>query len=63
MVDTLQERGTVPERLILPQVVFSPTTPDKLAGIRIEPPPSIPRARGQIPEATATADPLLEPPG
>jgi hypothetical protein len=31
--------------------------------MRIEPPPSPPRATGTIPEATATAEPPLEPPG
>ena len=31
--------------------------------MRTEPPVSVPRAAGTSPEATATADPLLEPPG
>ena len=34
-----------------------------LAGMRIEPPPSPPCASGTIPDATAAADPPLDPPG
>src|SRR5436190_464629 len=44
------------------RVVFSPTRPHSLAGIRIDPPPSFACATGTIPEATAAADPPLEPP-
>src|SRR6202161_4197722 len=36
--------------------------PQKLAGIRIEPPPSVPRASGPRPEATAAAAPPPDPP-
>jgi len=32
------------------------------AGIRIDPPPSLPVANGTMPVATATAEPLLDPP-
>ncbi len=39
------------------------TTPHKLAGILIEPPPSSPSAIGHNPAATAAADPLEDPPG
>ncbi len=44
------------------RVVFSPTRPLALAGIRIEPPPSLAWATGTIPEATAAPEPPLEPP-
>ena len=39
-----------------------PNTPQQEAGIRIEPPPSLAWAMGTIPEATAAADPPLDPP-
>src|SRR5450830_1244791 len=41
----------------------SPTTPQHEAGMRIEPPMSVPIATVAIPAATATALPPLEPPG
>src|SRR5688572_31317765 len=44
------------------RVGFRPTSPQQLAGIRIEPPPSFACAIGTIPAATAAADPPLEPP-
>src|SRR5712691_8918039 len=40
----------------------NPTTEQKLAGLRREPPRSVPSARGSIPQASATAAPPLEPP-
>src|ERR1700721_2343973 len=40
-----------------------PPTPQQAAGIRIEPPPSLPCATGTIPDATAAAAPPEEPPG
>ncbi len=46
-----------------PKVGFSPTMPQKLAGMRIEPPPSVPTCSAPIPSAAATAAPPLEPPG
>ena len=42
---------------------FRPTRPQHEAGMRIDPPPSLAWANGTIPEATAAADPPLEPPG
>ena len=36
--------------------------PQSAAGIRIDPPPSLPSAIGAMPAATAAADPALEPP-
>ena len=40
-----------------------PEEPQKLAGTRTEPPVSVPSAKSTSPAATATADPLEEPPG
>ena len=42
---------------------MSPTTPQKEAGIRIDPPVSVPVAISAMPVATATPEPPLEPPG
>src|SRR4030088_2931437 len=39
-----------------------PATPQKLPGIRMEPPPSLPTARAPIPAARAAAAPALLPP-
>ena len=38
---------------IRPRAGFRPTSPQQAAGIRIEPPPSLPCATGTIPDATA----------
>src|SRR3989454_10532135 len=46
-----------------PKVGFRPTSPQKLAGMRIEPAPPEPRASGPNPAATAAAPPPVEPPG
>ena len=48
---------------IRPSVGLKPTTPQKAAGIRIEPPTSLPTSTGDSPAATAAADPPDEPPG
>ena len=40
-----------------------PTRPQQAAGIRSEPPPSLPCAIGTRPAATAAAEPPEEPPG
>src|SRR3990172_10728170 len=45
-----------------PYVAFSPNTPQIDAGMRIEPPPSLPSAMGPNPAATAAAAPPLDPP-
>src|SRR5205085_5910550 len=42
---------------------MSPTTPQKAAGCRIEPPVSEPKAATEVPAATLAAEPPLEPPG
>ena len=39
-----------------------PTIPQSDAGMRTEPPVSLPRAAKQSPAATAAPEPLLEPP-
>src|SRR5437879_12459759 len=46
-----------------PAVTLRPTTPHHAAGRRTEPPVSVPMATGARPAATATAEPLDEPPG
>src|SRR5215470_5155354 len=46
----------------LPRVGLSPNNPQQDAGIRIDPPPSLPCANGTIKDATAAAVPPLEPP-
>jgi hypothetical protein len=40
-----------------------PTIPHSAAGCRIEPPVSVPIAHGAAPDATAAAEPPLDPPG
>jgi len=54
--------GITPSMSTLPRVGLKPTTPQKAAGIRIEPPVSEPTAQSHMPVATATADPPEEPP-
>src|SRR5947209_717750 len=46
-----------------PREGFRPKSPQHEAGMRIEPPPSEPCARGRTPAATAAAAPPDEPPG
>src|SRR5437763_16308923 len=46
-----------------PRDGLMPTSPQHEAGMRIEPPPSVPCASGSSPPATAAAAPPLEPPG
>ena len=48
--------------LTRPRVGLSPTSPHSLAGMRMEPPPSLACATGTRPAATAAADPPDEPP-
>src|SRR5215831_19106394 len=47
---------------VRPRDGFRPTSPHSLAGMRIEPPPSLACAAATIPAATAAADPPLDPP-
>src|ERR1700679_753487 len=54
---------TVPGQTgMVPSVGFSPTTPQKEAGMRMEPPASVPVAIGTAPDATVAPDPALDPP-
>ncbi len=55
--------GSTPSSGTRPRLVFSPATPQQAAGIRIEPPVSLPKATSASPAPTATAEPLDEPPG
>ena len=50
-----------PLESIRPCVGFRPAIQQFDAGCRTEPPASVPNAAGQMPLATATADPLLDP--
>src|SRR5690606_18078724 len=45
-----------------PKLAFMPVTPQKLAGIRVDPPPSVPICSVPIPAASAVAAPPLLPP-
>src|SRR5712664_2705753 len=56
------DNGIAPARLMRPTVVFNPVTPQKCAGIRIEPPVSDPNAANVKRAATAAPDPDDEPP-
>jgi len=47
---------------ILPGVGFIPHIPQKCAGTRMEPPPSLPTPPAEHPDAIAAASPPLEPP-
>jgi hypothetical protein len=46
-----------------PKEGFRPKLPVKLAGMRIEPPPSLAVTRGHTQPARAAAEPPLDPPG
>ena len=48
---------------IAPKVGFSPIAPTQAAGMRIEPPPSVPSASGATPAASAALPPPVLPPG
>src|SRR5437763_731416 len=63
MLSSLGESGKTPSIGHTPTVVFKPKTPQKDAGTRTDPPVSVPTANAESPAATATADPLLDPPG
>src|SRR5262249_31608447 len=53
----------MPSVLTPPIGVVSPVRPPQDAGHRTEPPVSVPIAHGAKPAATATPEPLLDPPG
>ena len=46
-----------------PRDGLSPNSPHAADGMRIDPPPSLPCAIGTMPDATAAAEPPLDPPG
>src|SRR5271170_5413225 len=54
--------GKWPVAGIRPGVGFSPQMPQKCAGTRTEPPPSLPTPPAEQPAAMAAASPPLEPP-
>src|ERR1700737_2391822 len=55
--------GMIPRIETRPYVGFSPTTLQYDAGVRMEPPVSVPSAPKQRSVATAAADPPDDPPG
>ena len=55
-------KGTTPAHGSSPNVGFRPTMPQAAAGMRIEPPVSVPTEANPIPVTTAAAEPPLEPP-
>ena len=57
------DSGSVPSRGTRACVGLKPTRPHKAAGMRTEPPVSLPIATTLWPSATATAAPEEEPPG
>src|SRR6188472_2596346 len=61
-VSSVAESGKTPAPGTRPRVGFRPTTPHQAAGLRIEPPVSVPSAVRRRPAATATAEPEDEPP-
>src|SRR5580704_16028022 len=56
------EDGKCPVAGIRPGVGFNPQIPQKCAGTRIDPPPSLPTPPTEQPDAIAAASPPLEPP-
>jgi hypothetical protein len=61
-VSKLGTSGNTPPTGTAPCAGLSPTTSQAAAGIRSEPPVSVPRPSGTSPAATAAALPLLDPP-
>ena len=62
-VSRVVESGRTPCVEMRPTVTFNPTIPQKDAGRRTDPPVSVPTATGASPAATATPEPLDDPPG
>ena len=62
-VSSVGESGKMPSVGHTSFVVFRPAIPVKDAGILTDPPVSVPIANGTKPDATATAEPLLDHPG
>ena len=61
-VSKLAASGNTPSTGTVPWAGLRPTTPQAAAGMRIDPPVSVPSASGTMPAARAAALPLLEPP-
>ena len=57
------ESGAMPARLTTPYVGLKPTQPQKLAGIRMLPPVSVPMVPAASRAAMAAPEPPLDPPG
>ncbi len=62
-VSRVRQAGSIPRLDTAPREGFSPTTLLSPAGTRPEPAVSVPSAKATIPCDTATAEPLLDPPG
>jgi hypothetical protein len=62
-VSNVGENGITPATDTAPCVGRIPHNPQLLAGIRTDPPVSVPSAKSTSPRATAEADPLDDPPG
>src|SRR5271165_4983004 len=61
-VDNPVRSGIIGPCEIRPRLGLIPNRPQTLAGILMEPPPSLPWAAGARPDATAAAAPPLDPP-
>ncbi|MNC72334.1 hypothetical protein D3C75_1233710 [compost metagenome] len=61
-VSCVLDNGRMPERLSIPTVGLIPTIDPRLPGLRMDPEVSVPTDTVQKLQATATADPALEPP-
>ena len=55
-------RGITPDMSMLPNAGLKPATPQREAGMRIEPPVSLPIAQSHKAAPTAAAEPPDEPP-
>ncbi len=62
-VSNVGESGTIPSVDTRPVEGRKPTTPHHAAGMRMDPPVSVPTAVSTSPADTATAHPELDPPG
>src|SRR5882724_5632809 len=60
---SVRQAGTRPAVESAPRLGFRPTMLLRPAGTRPDPAVSVPSANGTRPAATATPEPLLEPPG
>jgi hypothetical protein len=62
ILSIVHESAIAPARLTRPYVGRNPVTPEKAAGVMMEPHVSEPMANGTSPAATAAPGPLDEPP-